>query len=110
MNWTVTIAAQRDGLRIRVKDSMQDDLLLARLPYPQDHPRALLTLLEGLALWTGAPLCAAVSVDDSADPSRAIADGWLGASALVRFEIDDRNWTPARLRLRRGNPGTGEPL
>ena len=99
--WTVTIAALPDALRIQVKDAMRDDLLQARLPYPLDHPRALLTLLEGLALWMGAPLCAAVSVADTADPSHAIADGWLGASALVRFEVDDRNWEPFRIRLRR---------
>ena len=42
----------------------EGDLLKARLSTTPCHPRALLTLLEGLSLWIGQPLCVALSVDD----------------------------------------------
>ena len=38
------------------------DLLKARLDTRPCHPRALLTLLEGLSLWSGEPLCVALTV------------------------------------------------
>jgi hypothetical protein len=46
--------------------------------YP-DHPRALLTLLEGLALWSGALLCAAISAAHSVGHS-------LGAGSFGDLE------------------------
>jgi len=39
--------------------------LRARLPTLPSQPRALLTLLDGIAAWYGAPLCAALSADAS---------------------------------------------
>jgi hypothetical protein len=39
------------------------DLLKARLDTQPCHPRALLTLLEGLSLWSGEPLSVALTVD-----------------------------------------------
>lgn len=67
-------------------ESPDGDLLKARLPRPR-HPRALLTLLEGTALWAGAPLCAVTSADVPLDPARVadlFGDGAVD-SALVRF-------------------------
>ncbi len=40
----------------------EDVLLKARLSARPDHPRAAITLLEGLALWSGAPLPVVVGV------------------------------------------------
>jgi hypothetical protein len=37
-------------------------LAKARLPHSPHHPRALLTLAEGVALWTGRPLRVAIAV------------------------------------------------
>lgn len=75
----------RDRSRILVTGT-DGDLLKARLPLPE-HPRALLTLLEGLALWSGMTLDAAISAGDRWDPSHA--DTLFGTgrldSALVRF-------------------------
>jgi hypothetical protein len=44
--------------------SAEGDLLKARLPSHVGHPRALVTLLEGLALWEGAPQVVAAHVDE----------------------------------------------
>jgi hypothetical protein len=78
------------------------DVLKARLPLNPSHPRALLTLLEGLALWNGAPLSVAVSAD-------AHSMDWLGSglfgdelfpaeSQLVRFAVVHRDCRVRRLR------------
>lgn len=97
--WTVTIRVERDVTKLLVTDPMRD-VLKARLPMRADHPRALLTLLEGLGLWAGAsPLCAAISVADSASRPSVEAlfggDVWPAESALVRFTFVD---PPARRR------------
>ena len=78
------------------------DVLKARLPLNPSHPRALLTLLEGLALWNGAPLSVAVSAD-------AHSMDWLGSglfgdelfpaeSQLVQFRVGRRGCRVPRLR------------
>ena len=66
--WGITGRASREMLRLRVRNCLGDELLCAELPLPPDHPRALLTLLEGLAIWGGEPLCVVICADDSADP------------------------------------------
>ena len=45
-----------EELKLLVTSPEGDDLLKARLPVRPPHPRALLTLLEGMALWSGEPL------------------------------------------------------
>src|SRR5688500_17308552 len=78
------------------------DVLKARLPLNPAHPRALLTLLAGLALWIGAPLSVVVSAD-------AHSMDWLGSglfgeelfpaeSQLVRFSVVHRGSRVQRLR------------
>lgn len=55
------------------------------------HPRALLTLLEGLSLWNGQPLYVALHVDENclSEPgSMLLGDElWPAESALVQFEL-----------------------
>lgn len=41
------------GQALLLVTSELDDVLKARLPLTPHHPRALLTLLEGLSLWSG---------------------------------------------------------
>ncbi|MGH7644292.1 MAG: hypothetical protein ACREMR_01770, partial [Gemmatimonadales bacterium] len=70
--------------------------------YP-GHPRALLTLLEGVALWSGAPLCAAISAAHPVSHSLGVGafgdlDHWPEESALVSFQFV----APARHRRRIG--------
>lgn len=77
------------------------DLLKARLDTQPCHPRALLTLLEGLSLWSGEPLSVALSVAEHSHaslPSTLFGDElWPGESALVRFAFVDRVHRPVRL-------------
>jgi hypothetical protein len=68
----------------------EGDLLKARLSTIPCHPRALLTLLEGLSLWSGQPLRAALSVDASCPrwPASLLGDElWPEESQLVYFDI-----------------------
>jgi hypothetical protein len=87
MDWLAKLILTKDGVTRLKIENPDSDLLKARLPRPK-HPRALLTLLEGAALWTGNPLCAAISVEGRPDPA-FVADlfggVWPGDSALVRY-------------------------
>jgi len=86
-----------------------DDCLKAVLPRSPVHPRALHTLLEGLALWHGQPLRAALIADDPWAPS-LVEDLFGGALwppdlANVQFELRHRR-SPRRIR----GPGDFRPL
>jgi hypothetical protein len=101
--WLTTVEPAPRSVRLLVTDPEGNEVLKAVLPpYPQ-HPRALLTLLEALALWTGQPFTAAISAGPSVDLRRAEAlfgDGLLPAdSALVRFVVAA---APRRRRTIRG--------
>lgn len=52
-------------LQLLVMDS-EGDLVKAKLPLRSEHPRALVTVLEGLALWQGDRLDAVQYVDAKA--------------------------------------------
>lgn len=88
------------------------DVLKARLPLSPRHPRALLTLLEGLSLWSGEVLSVVVSVAESSDwvGSGLFGDELFPAeSPLVQFRVGRRGCRGQRLRgvadfrpLRRG--------
>jgi hypothetical protein len=77
------------------------DLLKAKLPLSPHHPRALLTLLEGLALWSGEPLSVVVSAPESSDwaGSGLFGDELFPAeSQLVQFRVGRRGCRGRRLR------------
>jgi len=90
MAWTCKLAVTPNEVRLLIQSSETGDLLKARLPAQARHPRALLTMLEGVALWSGSPLCAAISADESVQIGCAL--GLFGdeprqaESPLVRFE------------------------
>lgn len=64
-SWTVSVMCTRSETKLLATEAA-GDVLKARLSTSPVHPRALLTLCEGLALWQGSPLRVAVSVDDDA--------------------------------------------
>ena len=90
------------GTRLLVTDTFGHDLLKARLPLHPDHPRALLTLLEGLSLYAGNRLCVATSV--AADVRAMPWNSALGErlypldSALVSFQFIELAARPRRIR------------
>lgn len=89
--WTTLVEPTPRSVRLLVTDPEGNEVLKAVLPAFPQHPRALLTFLEALALWLGRPLTAAISAGRSVDRHRAEAlfgNGLLPLdSALVRFEL-----------------------
>jgi len=77
-------------------------VLKARLPDPPEHPRALETLAEGIALWCGRPVFVALGV--AAEDSICASVGWhetvdvLTRTPLVTIEpmvgAPRRPWRP----------------
>jgi len=88
--WRSAVEPTAWKTKILVTDSEGNELLKASLPSPPQHPRALLTLLEGLALWAGEPLTAVISVGPRLP--RGVDASLFGTSlvpidsALVRFD------------------------
>ena len=102
--WKGSVRATPREVRVLVVDPQQGDLLKARLPPVTQHPRALLTLLEGVALWRGQPLRVVVSATSAGDGrpcwsgSGLFGDAlWPGESQLVRYEAGGRDPRPRRL-------------
>ena len=114
-SWSALLEVKSDSVKLRVWDAKLSLALRAELVRHPDHPRALLTLLEGLALWSGAQLYAAISAPAPAGPSLDLAplddQGWPEESALVRFHLLERN-RALDLGRRRGaqgdEPGAGD--
>lgn len=108
--WNVRVGIDPTRTLLLVTDP-GGDLLKASLPSRTEHPRALLTLLEGLALWSGSsPLCAATSVAPAVPPSVVTAvlggDFWPTESPLVRMAILE----PPLRRRRIAGVGDFRPL
>ena len=89
--WRITLQVVPKMVRLLVTDSEGNDLVKARLSGYPGHPRALLTTLEGLALWCGEPLDVVICADVPVDHSLGLGafgdldDGWPEESALVHF-------------------------
>ena len=102
MKLNATLLTTSWSTRILVTDRGQD-LLKARLPTTCLHPRALLTLLEGLSLWTARPVHAVLVAEGPLGASRvaSLYEGFLpNDNANVQFDIVD-----PRERKRLAGPG-----
>jgi hypothetical protein len=92
-HWNARLEARDGSTRLLVTGAEADDLVKAQLPDPPRHPRALVTLLEGLALWSGEMLCIAISADIPAEHSLGLGSAfgeetlWPTASALLHCEF-----------------------
>jgi hypothetical protein len=91
--WKTTLRVGSNATQLLMMDPFGNDLLKACLPRPE-HPRALLTMLEGLALWAGTPITVAVHVAASCPrmtASTLFGDDLLPVdSALVRLDFRER--------------------
>src|SRR5437868_5151022 len=89
--WRAAMRGATPEVRLSVRTPDNGEILKARLPSAMQHPRALLTLLEALALWAGKPIDAAFVADAlcrSWFDSGLFGDElWPGPSPLVRFEL-----------------------
>lgn len=103
--WSTTLRIGED-LKLLVT-SPEGNLIKARLPLRPSHPRSVLTMLEGIALFNGEPLRAVISADahrdERLDSERWFGDLWPAESALVRFDFA----RPAE-RARRRIQGVGD--
>lgn len=101
--WRARLSVRGDEMRLRVSGREGRGIVHARFTGYPDHPRALLTLLEGLALWRGGPLsvviAAATPVSHSLGLGAFGGERWPTESALVRFE-----WQSDAARRRAGGP------
>jgi hypothetical protein len=102
--WMGTVRVTTREVKLLVYDPQEGDLLKARLPPGAQHPRALLTLLEGLALWRGRPLRVVVSATSAGDGRPCWCDSglfgdelWPAESQLVRYDLGGRANRPRRL-------------
>ncbi len=100
--WTCALRLLPSELSLLVRAPERGQVLRARLPLHPQHPRALVTLLEGLALWRGRPLRVAI---DAAVPFQSWLDsGAFGEpmypadSPLVSFEVALHGRHVGRLR------------
>lgn len=92
--WQCKLHVTQHEVKLLVTNQEQGDLLKARLDPRPPHPRALLTMLEGLSLWSGHPLCVALHVDEGCRPwpgSMLLGDElWPAESPLVQFDVGHR--------------------
>jgi hypothetical protein len=88
--WPTTIRLGED-LRLLVTDRQGNDQIKALLPLRPKHPRALLTLLEGVALYSGEPLYVVISAGNHPDDWLGCetwgGDLWPTESQLVQFDF-----------------------
>lgn len=101
MRLTTQIQTTRSDARLLCTSADWGDVLKARLPLRPQHPRALLTLLEGVSLWSGEPLIAVIVAEPGSprwlDSGLFGDELWPGESQLVRYEIGGHG-RPKRLR------------
>ena len=88
-SWSSSLRVTAHEVTLLVTAPETGDVLKARLPTPPRRPRALLTLLEGLALFVGEPLSVAISAAPLPDLWRGSGlfgdELWPAESPLVRF-------------------------
>lgn len=90
-----------DRLLMVGMDEEGQTLLKARLPLAPGHPRALITVLEGFALWSGRKLPVAVGVNGRSMPyiEELLPDGPAWTSPLVDLHIVEHPRSRRRVRL-----------
>ena len=101
MQLTAHVQTTKSEVRLLVTSRDTGDVLKARLSLRPSHPRALLTLLEGIALWSGETLTCVITAEP--DYPLWLDSGLFGnelgpaESQLVRYQVVGRG---PRKRLR----------
>jgi hypothetical protein len=93
-------------VRVLVTEPEGDVLKAEFRSYPK-HTRALLLILEGLALWSGRKLCVAIHAEQPVDHSLGLGafggEEWPEESALIEFDF-----VQTERRRRRKISGVGD--
>lgn len=104
----VTIAPEKDRLRI-LASTPTHDILKAALDSPRcAHPRAVVTMLEGLALWHQRPLSVVLCADDADDGVAMHLCDALGYGRALHYDVDLAVTTPCARRRRHELRGLGD--
>lgn len=96
-----TLEVREETIWIWVNQRGGRNVLRAELPRSPAHPRALLAILEALALYSGEQLLAVLGVDRPLDDSLGLGSigskAWPDKSALVDFFVRQPARPPHRL-------------
>lgn len=86
----VGIDSTREQTRILATAGGSETILKARLAPTVQHPRAVPTLLEALALWQGGPVRAALVVGDRDDSfaTRLCLDAWDDHGGAPHYSLE----------------------
>lgn len=85
---TVTLAPEKQRVRILARTGTQDVLKAVLGPAQSTHPRAAATLLEGLALWHQQALSVVLVAADPSDSSALyLCDGLGLGQRSVHYEV-----------------------
>lgn len=81
--------------------SLEGEGMRAVLPPPQTaHPRAAATLIEGLSLWIGSPLCVVLCADEPGSSSAlGLCDDLGFGRRTLHYEVQVRDPRKARRGL-----------
>jgi hypothetical protein len=105
--WPTTLRIGGKDLKLLVRSPDGDDLLKARLPVRPPHPRALLTLLEGVALWSGEPVLAVISAGAHREEWLA-SDAWGDELWPTERQLVHFDYATPPCRARRTLAGLGD--
>ena len=110
--WHATLEVTPQAIWLWVAEATGRDVLRAALPRPEGHSRALLSVLEGLALWSAAPLVAVIGVDHPVSDSLGLGpfggEDWPRDTALVSFFFREPSRPRRRLGRLDGPPRRGD--
>ena len=100
--WHASVEVQPKTIWVWVSENTGRDVLRAALPREPGHYRALLTLFEGLALWSGAPLTVVIGADHPVGDSLGLGrwgrdEIWPEESPLVTLLFRQPARPPRRL-------------
>lgn len=103
---TVTIAPERDCVRMLARTDQRDLLKAVLGPASTTHPRAAATMLEGLALWHQRPLSVVLCADDEEHGSALELCDALGfGRRTLHYEVGIALHHGRRRRRDRRGPG-----
>jgi hypothetical protein len=86
-SWNTRLEITPEAIEVLVTDRGRE-VLHAQFSGDPVHPRALLFLLEGLALCNGKPLCVVISAESPVHPGLGLGregDDWPGDTPLLEF-------------------------